>query len=183
MATHHNLPTTFERRGTTVPLAHPGFGRACVRDYDFGKDRVLEAVLSNYSGVSCGQLTVIPWRDLRDQTTFSERDLIHNPKEDTRQLARDQMANNRFEHESVQMSCLAQLTRKCCISRGDAFMAKANTKIRLILGNDTQQSAGFDIRMLIKRVMQFAAKRGGTSVEDVRNWMDSLVGLIAPFGV
>jgi hypothetical protein len=212
IATHHNLPTTFERRGTTVPLAHLGFGHARVRDYDFGKDHVLKAVLPNYSGVSCGQLTVIPWRDLRDQTTFRERDLlimqkimyfhgkqpidpiyirllyqradlIHNPKDGTRQLVHDQMANNRFDRESVQMSCLAQLTRKCCISRGVAFMAKANTKTGLILINDTQQSAGFDIRMLIRRVMQFAIKRGGTSVGDVRNWMDSLVGLIAPFGV
>ncbi|MDE0809878.1 MAG: hypothetical protein OSB69_11205 [Alphaproteobacteria bacterium] len=176
---------------------------------------MLEAVLPNYSGVSCGQLTVIPWRGLRDQATFSEHDLLimqnvmcfhgkqpidpiyirllcqradptDNPKEDTRQLAHDQTANNRFDRKSVHLSCLAQLTRKCCISCGDAFMAKANAnanaKTRLVLVIDTQQSAGFDIRMLIERVVQFVAKRGGTSVENVRNWMDSPVGLIALFG-
>jgi hypothetical protein len=211
MATHHNLPTTFERRGTTVPLAHPGFGHARVRDYEFGKDRVLEAVLPNYSGVRRGELTVIQWRDLKDRATFSERDLhimqdimrlrgkqsidpiyirllcqradaIHNPEEDTRRLARDQAENDRIDRESVRMSCLAQLTRECGISRGDAFMAKANTTTLLDLISDAQQSAGFDVRMLIERVMQFAAERSGASVEDVRDWMDPLVGLIAPFG-
>ena len=61
-------------------------------------------------------------------------------------------------------------------------MAKANTKTRFVLIIDTQQSAGFDIRMFIERVVQFVAKRGGTSVENLRNWMDPPMGLIALFG-
>jgi hypothetical protein len=211
MSAEHNLPTNFERRGTTVPLTHPGFLHTRVREYEFGKDLVLEAVLPNYSGVRRGELTVIPWRDLKDRATFSERDLhimqdimrlrgkqpvnpiyvrllcqradaIHNPDEDSRRLAREQAENDRVDRESVRMSCLAQLTRECGISRGDAFMAKANTTTLLDLINDAQQSDGFDVRMLIERVMQFAAERSGSTVEEVRDWMDPLVGLIAPFG-
>jgi hypothetical protein len=211
MSTDHNLPTTFERRGTTVPLAHPNFTHTRVREYDFGKDRVLEAVLPNYSGVRRGELTVIPWADLKDRAVFGERDLhimqdimrlrgkqpidpiyirllcqradaIHNPDEDGRRLARDQAENDRIDRESVRMSSLAQLTRECGISRGDAFMAKADTTTLLDLINDAQQRAGFDVRMLIERVMQFAAERSGATVEEVRDWMDPLVGLIAPFG-
>ena len=194
-----------------MPLAHPGFTHARVREYDFGKDRILEAVLPNYSGVRRGELTVIPWADLKDRAAFGERDLhimqdimrlrgkqsidpiyirllcqradaIHNPDEDTRRLAREQAENDRVDRESVRMSCLAQLTRECGISRGDAFMAKANTKTLLDLINDAQEGAGFDVRMLIERVMHFAAERSGSTVEDVRDWMDPLVGLIAPFG-
>lgn len=211
MSTDHNLPTTFERRGTTVPLAHPNFTHTRVREYEFGKDRVLEAVMPNYSGVRRGELTVIPWADLKERAAFAERDLhimqdimrlrgkqpidpiyirllcqradaIHNPDEDARRMARDQTENDRIDRESVRMSCLAQLTRECGISRGDAFMAKANTTTLLDLINDAQQRAGFDVRMLIERVMQFAAERSGATVEDVRDWMDPLVGLIAPFG-
>jgi hypothetical protein len=211
MSAEHNLPTTFERRGTTVPLAHPNFAHTRVREYDFGKDRVLEAVLPNYSGVRRGELTVIPWSDLKARATFGERDLhimqdilrlrgkqpidpiyirllcqradaIHNPDEEGRRLARDQAENDRVDRESVRMSCLAQLTRECGISRGDAFMAKANTTTLLDLINDAQEGTGFDVRMLIERVMQFAAERSGATVEDVRDWMDPLVGLIAPFG-
>lgn len=40
MAAESNLPTTFERRGTTGSLAHPGFLHTRVREYEFGKDRV-----------------------------------------------------------------------------------------------------------------------------------------------
>lgn len=211
MSAEHNLPTTFERCGTAVPLAHPGYMHARVREYEFGKERILEAVLPNHSGVRRGELTVIPWRDLKDRATFTERDLhimqdimrlrgkqpvnpiyvrllcqradaIHNPDEDTRRLARDQAENDRVDRETVRMSCLAQLTRECGISRGDAFMAKANTRTLLDLINEAQESAGFDVRMLIERVMHFAAERSGSSIEDVRDWMDPLVGLIAPFG-
>jgi hypothetical protein len=211
MAAESNLPTTFERRGTTVPLAHPDFLHTRVREYEFGKDRVLEAVMPNYSGVRRGELTVIQWSDLKDRAAFGERDLhimqdimrlrgkqpidpiyirlliqradaIHNPDEDGRRLAREQAERDRIDRESVRMSSLAQLTRECGISRGDAFMAKANTTTLLDLINDAQESEGFDVRMLIERVMQFAAERSGASVEDVRDWMDPLVGLIAPFG-
>ena len=211
MATDRNLPTTFERRGTTVPLSQPGFKHTRVREYEFGKDRVLEAVMPNYSGVRRGELTVIPWTDLKDRAAFSERDnhiiqdimrlrgkqpidpiyirllcqradAIHNPDEDERRLAREQAENDRIDRESVRMSCLAQLTRECGISRGDAFMSKADTTTLLDLINDAQQGDGFDVRMLIERVMQFAAERSGSTIEEVRDWMDPLVGLIAPFG-
>jgi hypothetical protein len=211
MVTDRNLPTTFERRGTTVPLVHPGFKHIRVREYEFGKDRILEAVMPNYSGVRRGELTVIPWSDLKDRAAFAERDLhiiqdilrlrgkqpinpiyvrvlcqkadaIHSPDEDERRLAREQAENDRVDRESVRMSCLAQLTRECGISHGDAFMAKANTTTLLDLINQAQQGDGFDVRMLIERVMQYAAERSGTSIEEVRDWMAPLVGLIAPFG-
>lgn len=176
-----------------------------------GNDRLLEAVLPNYSGVRRGELTVIKWSELKDRTTFGERDLhiiqdilrlrgkkavdpvyirllcqradtIHSPDETQRREAREQSETDRLDRETVRMSCLAQLTRECGIERGDAFMAKANTATLLDLISDAEKSAGFDVRMLIERVMQFAAEQSGSSVEDVRDWMDPLVGLIAPFG-
>lgn len=211
MAKPVNLPQTFEGRGTTVPFSHPGFAHTRVRAYEMGQERILEAVMPNYSGVRRGELTVIPWEELKGRSTFSDRDLhimqdilrtrgeravdpiyvrvlcqkadaIHSPDEEERRQARQQAEQDRLDREQVRMSCLAQLTRECGIARGDAFMAKANTKTLLDLIGDAQDDAGFDVPILIERVMQFAAERSGSSVESVRDWMDPLVGMIAPFG-
>ena len=75
MARLVNLPQTFERRGTTVPLVHPGFSHTRVRVYEYGNERRLEAVLPNYFGVRRGELTIIPWEELGGRTTFCDRDV------------------------------------------------------------------------------------------------------------
>ena len=167
--------------------------------------------MPNYSGVRRGELTVIPWSGLKDRADFDKRDLhimqdilrtrgrravdpiyvrilcqradaIHNPEEELRREAREQTESDRLDRETVRMSCLAQLTRECGIDRGDAFMAKANTTTLLDLINDAQHKSGFDVRILIEKVMHFAAERSHSTVEEVRDWMDPLVGMIAPFG-
>jgi len=192
-------------------LQQPGFGHTRVREYEFGDNRILEAVMPNYSGTRRGENTIVPWTELKRRVPFSERDLhiiedilrtegkwavdpiyvrvlcqradtIYSPEEEDRRVARVLAEQDRVDRETVRMSCLAQLTRECGIARGDAFMAKANTKTLLDLISDAQDGEGFDITMLIERVMIFAAERSNSSIEDVRDWMDPLVGMIAPFG-
>ena len=70
-----NLPQTFERRGTTVPLHHKDFAHTRVREYFHGEDRLLEAVIPNYSGTRRGEQVVVPWGHLTDMASFDMRDL------------------------------------------------------------------------------------------------------------
>ena len=151
------MPQTFERRGTTVPLSVSSFNHTRVRELIDGDERLLEAVIPNYSGVRRGEFTVLAWDDLKTLATFSERDTyimekvsksrshkdidpiklrmicqqadaIYQPDAHIRRLAREQAQRDREDRDMVRLSCLAQLTRECGIARGDAFMAKASSK-------------------------------------------------------
>ena len=205
------LPQTFERRGTSVKMYAPRFQHMRVREYIRDEDRSLEAVIPNFSGIRANEFTVVPWKQLPDLQSFEERDehlieailntttaaeiepiavrgycmradSIYHPDEYMRQLAREKTQKEKEDIDMVRMSCLAQLTRECGIARGDAFMAKANTTTLLDLMTGEKLEGGFDVSILIDRVMQFAAERSGTTVEEVRDWLEPLVGMIAPFG-
>ena len=205
------MPQTFERRGTTVPLSVSSFNHTRVRELIDGDERLLEAVIPNYSGVRRGEFTVLAWDDLKTLATFSERDTyimekvsksrshkdidpiklrmicqqadaIYQPDAHIRRLAREQAQRDREDRDMVRLSCLAQLTRECGIARGDAFMAKASSKTLMDLMTGDPSQSRLDVEMLIERVMQFAAERSNTTVETVRDWMEPLVGMVAPFG-
>ena len=207
----HNIPRTFERRGTTVPLTHPKFPHIRVREYDHGGTRQLEAVLPGYSGVRRGETTVMLWDDLQKIAQFNERDrhvldgvaatndvneidpiairlfcqraeAQFSPDEAERHRARQQAEQDAVDRETVRLACLAQLTRECGIARGDSLLAKTSMKTLVGLITTADSQADFEVGKLIDRVLHFAAERSNSTVEDVRRWMDPVIGMIAPLG-
>lgn len=205
------LPETFEGRGTAVPLHLRDFAHTRVRNYGKKSDRfVLEASVPNLSGTRKGEFVVIPWEQFAGFAPFAERDkeLIekigasgmskgidpinirsialavdakYHPDEEKRSDAEKEKSRDDEERELVRYSCIAQLTRECGIDQGDKFMAKANTKTLLDLlrggGGDS-----FNLNLLIDKVMSYAAAKTETSVKEVRERLEPLVGMIAPFG-
>ncbi|MEQ8815262.1 MAG: hypothetical protein RLO51_19115 [Thalassobaculum sp.] len=206
-----NLPQTFERRGTAVPFHQKDLAHARVREYFHGEDRLLEAVIPNYSGARRGELVVVPWEqvtqlaslDLRDQRvheqvlrTVTVRDL--DPvnirdiclKADAAlsgdpaiQEAAQRAAQRDAEDKAmVRLSFIAQLTRECGIAKGDQLMARTNTRTLMdLMGGDSGRTR-IDLDLLIERVMIFAAERGKCTVSDAKSYLDPLVGMITPFG-
>lgn len=207
-----NLPQTFERRGTCVPFVSiPALFHVRVREYLIGRDRVLEATLPNFSGTRRGEFTVVNWKDIPSFGTLSERDAfvhqsvagttssrqldpinirailqradsIYNPDEAKRRQAREQTQRDLEEREIVRMSCLAQMTRECGIARGDTFMAHASTQTMVELMTGKTGMGKFKVEDLIQKVMAHTAERSGKTIEEIRDWLEPLVGMIAPFG-
>ena len=162
-----NLPQTFERRGTTVPLHHKDFAHTRVREYFHGEDRLLEAVIPNYSGTRRGEQVVVPWGHLTDMASFDMRDLrVHElvmATNNTRDLdpinireicltadaalsgdpsimdaAKQAVAQDAQDRSMVRLSFIAQLTRESGIARGDTLMARTNTRTLMeLMGSDS----------------------------------------------
>lgn len=206
-----NLPQTFERRGTTVPLHQKDLAHARVREYFRGGDRQLEAVIPNYSGTRRGELVVLPWDqlgqlatlDLRDQQvhervlrTITTRDLDPISIREICLAADAQMGGDPAVQEAAQetaerdaqdkamvrLSFIAQLTRECGIAKGDKLMARTNTRTLMeLMGGDSGRTR-IDLDLLIERVMIFAAERGKCTVDEAKGYLDPLVGMITPFG-
>jgi len=206
-----NLPQTFERRGTTVPFHQKDLAHARVREYFLGEDRLLEAVLPNYSGTRRGELVVIPWEQLDQLATLDMRDRrVHErvlQTTTTRELdpisireiclaadasfsgdhsvqeAAQQIVDRDAQDKAmVRLSFIAQLTRECGIAKGDTLMARTNTRTLMdLMGGDTGRTR-IDLDLLIERVMIFAAERGKCTVNDAKAYLDPLVGMITPFG-
>lgn len=206
-----NLPQTFERRGTSVPFHQKDLAHARVREYFHGEDRLLEAVIPNYSGTRRGELVVVPWEqitqlatlDLRDQQvheqilrTSTTRDLDPVRIRDIclaadaalsgdpsiQQAAQQIVARDANDKAMVRLSFIAQLTRECGIAKGDTLMARTNTRTLMdLMGGDSGRSR-IDLDLLIERVMIFAAERGNCTVTDAKAYLDPLVGMITPFG-
>ena len=211
-AASDTLPQTFERRGTCVPmLSVPAFNHLRVREYLGGRGRLLEATIPNFSGARRGEFAIVDWKQLPSMGTLSERDeevhgrILHtrnaqdldpinvrsilqqadsaySPDEERRRLAREQVQRDLEEKEIVRMSCIAQMTRECGIAQGDTFMARASTQTLLNLMTGKSAVEGFRMDELVAKVMGHTAVRAGCSVEEVRDWLEPLVGLIAPFG-
>jgi len=207
-----NLPQTFERRGTCVPFVSvPAFNHLRVREYLGGRGRLLEATIPNFSGTRQGEFAIVDWKQLTSMGVLSERDeevhgrilgtrnaqdldpinvrtilqqadAAYNPDEMHRHLAREQVQRDHEEKELVRMSCIAQMTRECGVAQGDVFMAQASTQTLLNLMTGKSAVAEFRIDELISKVMSHTALRAGCSVDEVRDWLEPLVGLIAPFG-
>jgi hypothetical protein len=206
-----NLPQTFERRGTSVPLHHKDFAHTRVREYFHGEDRLLEAVIPNYSGTRRGELVVVPWDqlpqmgslDMRDQqvhekvqATSSTRDLDPiNIREiclaadaalsgdpSIMDAAKRAVARDDEDRSMVRLSLIAQLTRESGIARGDTLMARTNTRTLMELMGSGSGRSRIDLDLLIERVMIFAAERGNCTVVDAKSYLDPLVGMITPFG-
>lgn len=206
------LPQTFERRGTCVPMISvPAFNHLRVREYVTSRGRLLEATIPNFSGSRRGEYAIVDWKQLPNMGTLSERDedvharisatrnasdldpvnirailqqadSAYNPDEARRRQAREQTQRDLEEREIVRMSCIAQMTRECGIAQGDTFMARASTQTLLNLISGKSAIADFRMEELISKVMSHTALRAGCSVDDVRDWLEPLVGLIAPFG-
>lgn len=206
-----NLPQTFERRGTAVPFHQKDLAHARVREYFHGGDRLLEAVIPNYSGTRRGELVVVPWEqltqlaslDVRDQRvlerilrTTTTRDLDPISVRDICLQADAELSGDQAVQEAAQrtaerdaqdkamvrLSFIAQLTRECGIAKGDMLMARTNTRTLMdLMGGDTGRTR-IDLDLLIERVMIFAAERGKCTVNDAKSYLDPLVGMITPFG-
>ncbi len=206
-----NLPQTFERRGTAVPFHQKDLAHARVREYFHGEDRLLEAVIPNYSGTRRGELVVVPWEqlnhlaslDMRDQrvleqilVTSTARDLDPLNIRDIclkadaalsgdpaiQEAARRTVERDDQDKAMVRLSFIAQLTRECGIAKGDQLMARTNTRTLMdLMGGDTGRTR-IDLDLLIERVMIFAAERGKCTVNDAKSYLDPLVGMITPFG-
>jgi len=206
------LPQTFERRGTCVPLISvPAFNHLRVREYVSSRGRLLEATIPNFSGTRRGEFAIVDWKELPGMGALSERDAevharimetrnaldldpinvrailqqadsAYNPDEERRRKAREQAQRDLEEREIVRMSCIAQMTRECGVAQGDTFMARASTQTLLNLMSGKSEIADFRMDELIAKVMSHTALRAGCSVEEVRDWLEPLVGLIAPFG-
>jgi hypothetical protein len=206
-----NLPQTFERRGTTVPFHQKDFAHARVREYFHGEDRLLEAVIPNYSGTRRGELVVVPWDqldhlanlDARDArvherilatTTFRELDPINiraiclaadaelSADPTIMESARRAVERDEQDRAMVRMSCIAQLTRECGIAKGDTLMARTNTRTLMDLMGGGSGRSRIDLDLLVERVMIFAAERTKSTVADAKAYLDPLVGMITPFG-
>ena len=207
----HNLPQTFERRGTTVPFQQKDLAHARVREYFHGENRLLEAVIPNLSGTRRGELVVVPWDSLPSQFTLETRDakvhgmvagtrntrdldpinirdiclkadIEHGGDGAARERALEIAEQDRSDKSMVRLSCIAQLTRECGIAKGDPLMARADTRTLMqLMGGDSGRSK-IDLDLLIERVMIFAAERSSTTVEGVKDYLDPLVGMITPFG-
>ena len=185
--------------------ANESLRHARARIYEHGKDRVLEAVVPSLGGGRRGELMVVPWKDLPSFVQLNERDLqlhegipaivgkngidplqvrelvnkvnaVHSDDPDIRAQAQAQAQQDGEDKEVVRMSCIAQLMRECGIERGDPVMANANTKTLVELMTAEESKAHFDLEMLIDRVFLFASQRSGVSVENVRDWLEPLVG-------
>lgn len=212
MANNISVAQTFERRGTTVPFtANESLRHTRARIYEHGKDRVLEAVIPSLGGGRRGELMVVPWKDLPNFVQLNERDLqlheglpgivgkngidplqvrelvnkvnaAYSDDPTVRAEAQAQARQDNEDKEVVRMSCIAQLMKECGIERGDPVMANANTKTLVQLMTAEESKSHFDIEMLIDRVFLFASQRSGVSVDNVREWLEPLVGLITPFG-
>jgi len=212
MANNVCVAQTFERRGTCVPFTTgDSLRHTRARLYQHGNDRILEAVIPSFGGGRRGELMVVPWKDLPDFVQMSDRDrelhdgipgivgkngidplqvreLLHkvnaaysdDPEERAR--AREQAQQDSEDKEVVRMSCIAQLMKECGIERGDPVMAGANTKTLVDLMTAEESKTHFDLEMLIDRVFLFASQRSGVSIDNVREWLEPLVGLITPFG-
>lgn len=205
-----NQPQTFERRGTTVPFRQKDLAHTRVREYFHGKDRLLEAVIPNYSGTRRGELVVVPWDQLTRMATLDDRDAkVHegvagtigtrdldpiNIREiclkadmacgipDIQRAAGEVVERDRQDQAMVRLSCIAQLTRECGIARGDSLMARTNTRTLMdLMGTDTGRSK-IDLDLLIERVMIFAAERAKITIDEAKSYLEPLVGMITPFG-
>lgn len=206
-----NLPQTFERRGTAVPFHHKDLAHARVREYFHGEDRLLEAVIPNYSGARRGELVILPWEqvtqlatlDLRDQRvheqvlkTVTIRDLDPLNIRDIclqadaglsgdpaiQEAAQSTAERDAQDKAMVRLSFIAQLTRECGIAKGDRLMARTNTRTLMDLMGGESGRSRIDLDLLIERVMIFAAERGKCTVNDAKSYLDPLVGMITPFG-
>lgn len=206
-----NLPQTFERRGTTVPFRQKDFAHTRVREYFHGEDRILEAAIPNYSGTRRGELVIVPWDQLTGMGTLEARDLrVHERILDTRttrdldpinireicltadaelngdasvrEAAQRTVERDQQDRAMVRLSCIAQLTRECGIAKGDALMARTNTRTLMDLMGGEAGRSRIDLDLLIERVMIFAAERSKTTVVDAKGYLDPLVGMLTPFG-
>jgi len=206
-----NLPQTFERRGTTVPFHQKDFAHARVREYFHGGDRLLEAVIPNYSGTRRGELVVVPWDQLDHLANLDARDArVHErilATTNVRDLdpiniraiclaadaelsadptimesARRAVERDEQDRAMVRMSCIAQLTRECGIAKGDTLMARTNTRTLMDLMGGGSGRSRIDLDLLVERVMIFAAERTKSTVADAKAYLDPLVGMITPFG-
>jgi len=206
-----NLPQTFERRGTAVPFHQKDLAHARVREYFHGEDRLLEAVIPNYSGTRRGELVVVPWDQLGQLASLDLRDRkVHEQILNTNTIrdldpvcireiclkadatlsgdpAIQEAAQRAAERDAqdkamVRLSFIAQLTRECGIAKGDQLMARTNTRTLMdLMGGDSGRTR-IDLDLLIERVMIFAAERGNCTVTDAKGYLDPLVGMITPFG-
>lgn len=206
-----NLPQTFERRGTTVPFHQKDFAHTRVREYFLGEDRILEAAIPNYSGGRRGELVVVPWEQLTSLAPLEQRDQrVHerilqtrttrdldplNIREiclradaelsgdpSVREAARLAVERDEQDRAMVRLSCIAQLTRECGIAKGDALMARTNTRTLMDLMQGEGGRSRIDLDLLIERVMLFAAERSKSTVVDAKGYLDPLVGMLTPFG-
>ena len=206
-----NLPQTFERRGTTVPLHQKDLAHTRVREYFHGEDRLLEAVIPNYSGTRRGELVVVPWEQITQLATLDPRDTrVHEcvlATASTRDLdpinvrdiclaadaelggdpairsaAQEAVDRDAQDRAMVRLSCISQLTRECGIAKGDRLMARTNTRTLMELMGAESGRQRIDLDLLIERVMIFAAERGKCTVNDAKSYLDPLVGMITPFG-
>lgn len=206
-----NLPQTFERRGTTVPFHQKDFAHARVREYFHGEDRLLEAVIPNYSGTRRGELVVVPWDQLDHLATMDARDArVHerilatttvrdldpvniraiclaadaelSADPTIMESARRAVERDEQDRAMVRMSCIAQLTRECGIAKGDTLMARTNTRTLMDLMGGGSGRSRIDLDLLVERVMIFAAERTKSTVADAKAYLDPLVGMITPFG-
>ena len=204
-------PQTFERRGTTVTFHHRDLAHARVREYFHGEERQLEAVIPNYSGTRRGELVVMPWDQVGSLASLNPRDVAvieavgrtrttrdldpipmrelclkcdadHGLEPWIQEEAAATVAQDEKDKAMVRLSFIAELTRECGIARGDPLMMRANTKTLMdLMGHDSGR-AKIDLDLLIERVMVFAAERTNSSVSDVKEYLDPLVGMLTPFG-
>lgn len=206
-----NKPQTFERRGTTVTFHSRDLAHTRVREYFHGEVRRLEAVIPNYSGTRRGELIVLPWeqietlgaltprdeamietvastRNTRDLDPIKMRELClrcdaeHGMDSEVVEAARQVIAKDDEDKSMVRLSFIAELTRECGIERGDPLMMRTNTKTLMDLMGYHSGRSKIDLDLLIERVMIFAAERTNSTVEDVKGYLDPLVGMLTPFG-
>lgn len=206
-----NQPQTFERRGTTVTFHSRDLAHTRVREYFHGEERRLEAVIPNYSGTRRGELVVMPWNQIETLGALNPRDeAIIQIVEQTRNIkdldpirmremclkcdamygiepevqaeAQRIVAQDEADKAMVRLSFIAELTRECGIERGDPLMMRTNTKTLMeLMGGDSGRSK-IDLDLLIERVMIFAAERTHSTVAEVKEYLDPLVGMLTPFG-
>lgn len=206
-----NKPQTFERRGTTVTFHNRDLAHTRVREYFHGPVRQLEAVIPNYSGTRRGELLVLPWEQISTLGALNPRDMAmiesvahtknirdldpikmreaclrcdaeHGIDDDAVAEARRIVAKDDEDKAMVRLSFIAELTRECGIERGDPLMMRTNTKTLMDLMGGKSGRSKIDLDLLIERVMIFAAERTNSTVEDVKSYLDPLVGMLTPFG-
>jgi|GEM_PF-5542691 len=174
--------------------------------------REVEAVIQNYAGTGNKHLLIMPWLHVPTLAQIGKRDkalydavCAYTPltamdplvlRELTNEIDRHDdeqpvaQAQAKAEYEATKvdrfrtyLGFLAQLTREVGVAMGDPLLAQIDSAVLLnILQVKVGAADGIDGTALTARIFNYLSRHIGTGIADITRRMETMAGMVAPFG-